>query len=227
MAGYRVKKLDGCTGLWPLYIQSLESRIIHHSGVKSEGHLSPWPHIITCPSLWIFKSSVLIRLVISCPLAVRSYSASFSLFSDSVVILHSLQIQIELIHEWTFRLPFFSSFPTVRHCICVSHTMPYSLVYISGKMVKATSIKDVDQHEAVKQIAHFLKKSGKVKVPEWSDIVKLGANRQLAPIDPDWYYIRTASIARRLYIRSPTGKHSQLTKLQAKWWLTTFYTFKL
>ncbi|KAL6729996.1 ribosomal protein S19e [Ancylostoma duodenale] len=72
-------------------------------------------------------------------------------------------------------------------------------------MVKATSIKDVDQHEAVKQIAHFLKKSGKVKVPEWSDIVKLGANRQLAPVDPDWYYIRTASIARRLYIRSPTG----------------------
>ncbi|VDN31218.1 unnamed protein product [Cylicostephanus goldi] len=76
---------------------------------------------------------------------------------------------------------------------------------VTGKMVKATSIKDVDQHEAVKQIAHFLKKSGKVKVPEWSDIVKLGANRQLAPVDPDWYYIRTASIARRLYIRSPVG----------------------
>ncbi|VDL72628.1 unnamed protein product [Nippostrongylus brasiliensis] len=72
-------------------------------------------------------------------------------------------------------------------------------------MVKATSVKDVDQHEAVKQIAHFLKKSGKVKVPEWSDIVKLGTNRQLAPVDPDWYYIRTASIARRLYIRSPAG----------------------
>lgn len=73
-------------------------------------------------------------------------------------------------------------------------------------MVKATSVKDVDQHEAVKQIAHFLKKSGKVKVPEWADIVKLGSNRQLAPVDPDWYYIRTASIARRLYIRSPAGK---------------------
>uniref|UniRef100_A0A1I7XHI0 40S ribosomal protein S19 n=1 Tax=Heterorhabditis bacteriophora TaxID=37862 RepID=A0A1I7XHI0_HETBA len=70
-------------------------------------------------------------------------------------------------------------------------------------MGKATSVKDVDQQEVVKQIAHFLKKSGKVKVPGWADLVKLGVTRQLAPIDPDWYFIRTASIARRLYIRSP------------------------
>ncbi|CAI4226118.1 unnamed protein product [Auanema sp. JU1783] len=71
--------------------------------------------------------------------------------------------------------------------------------------MKATSVKDVDQHEIVKQIAQFLKKSGKVKVPEWADLVKLGKNRQLAPIDQDWYFIRTASVARRLYFRSPTG----------------------
>ncbi|CAG9538074.1 unnamed protein product [Cercopithifilaria johnstoni] len=72
-------------------------------------------------------------------------------------------------------------------------------------MVKPTSVKDVDQHEMVKHVAHFLKKSGKVKVPDWSDLVKMGSYKELAPIDVDWYYIRTASIARRLYIRSPTG----------------------
>lgn len=72
-------------------------------------------------------------------------------------------------------------------------------------MVKAISVKDVDQHEMVKRIAHFLKKSGKVKVPDWSDLVKMGSCKELAPIDIDWYYTRTASIARRLYIRSPTG----------------------
>ncbi|VDK45625.1 unnamed protein product [Anisakis simplex] len=72
-------------------------------------------------------------------------------------------------------------------------------------MVKPTSVKDVDQHEIVRQIAGFLKKSGKVKVPEWSDLVKLGINKELAPVDTDWYYLRTASVARRLYIRSPTG----------------------
>ena len=53
-------------------------------------------------------------------------------------------------------------------------------------MVKATSLKDVDQQEVVKHIAQFLKKSGKVKVPEWSDLVKLVTLKQLAPIDPDW-----------------------------------------
>lgn len=72
-------------------------------------------------------------------------------------------------------------------------------------MGKSTSVKDVDQHEMVRQIAHFLKKSGKVKVPEWSDFVKMGYYKELAPINVDWYYVRTASIARRLYIRSPTG----------------------
>ena len=72
-------------------------------------------------------------------------------------------------------------------------------------MGKPTSLKDVDQHEIVHQIAGFLKKSGKVKVPEWADVVKLGKHKELAPTDPDWYYVRAASIARRLYIRSPTG----------------------
>ncbi|KAI1721630.1 ribosomal protein s19e domain-containing protein [Ditylenchus destructor] len=72
-------------------------------------------------------------------------------------------------------------------------------------MGKPTSVKDVDQAEVVLQIAAFLKKSGKVKVPEWADVVKLGNNKELAPVDPDWYYTRTASVARRLYIRSPAG----------------------
>ncbi|KAF8362183.1 hypothetical protein PRIPAC_89106 [Pristionchus pacificus] len=36
-----------------------------------------------------------------------------------------------------------------------------------------------------------------VKVPEWSDLVKLGVTKDMAP---DWYYILAASGARRLYI---------------------------
>ena len=73
-------------------------------------------------------------------------------------------------------------------------------------MVKPTSVKDVDQHEIVQQIAVFLKKSGKIKLPEWIDVIKLGKAKELAPLNPDWFYIRTASIARRLYVRSPAGK---------------------
>lgn len=39
--------------------------------------------------------------------------------------------------------------------------------------------------------ASHLKKSGKLEVPPWVDIVKTGAYKELAPYDADWYYIRS------------------------------------
>ncbi|KAF8356932.1 hypothetical protein PRIPAC_94574, partial [Pristionchus pacificus] len=51
-----------------------------------------------------------------------------------------------------------------------------------------------------------------VKVPEWSDLVKLGVTKDMAPVNPDWYYIRAASLARRLYIRSPVGVNTTSTE---------------
>ncbi|KRX53916.1 40S ribosomal protein S19S, partial [Trichinella britovi] len=73
------------------------------------------------------------------------------------------------------------------------------------KSVMPISAKDVDQSELVNHLATFLKKSGKIKLPDWVDLVKLGSFKELAPVDPDWFYTRAASIARHLYIRSPTG----------------------
>ena len=48
-------------------------------------------------------------------------------------------------------------------------------------------------------------RSGKLAVPEWVDLVKDGPTRELAPESEDWFYTRTASIARHLYMRSPVG----------------------
>jgi len=67
------------------------------------------------------------------------------------------------------------------------------------------SVKDVDQQKFVVAFAAFLKKSGKMPVPEWVDIVKDGVAKELAPYDEDWFYTRTASVARHLYIRAPVG----------------------
>ncbi|XP_014677464.1 PREDICTED: 40S ribosomal protein S19-like [Priapulus caudatus] len=67
------------------------------------------------------------------------------------------------------------------------------------------SVKDVSQHEFVKAFSAFLKKSGKLKVPEWVDLVKTANYKELAPYDQDWYYTRCASVARHIYIRSPVG----------------------
>jgi Ribosomal protein S19e len=38
--------------------------------------------------------------------------------------------------------------------------------------------------------ASHLKRSGKLEVPVWVDLVKTGSFKELAPYDPDWYYVR-------------------------------------
>merc|ERR1712064_253682 len=74
------------------------------------------------------------------------------------------------------------------------------------------SVKDVDQQQFTVPLAAFLKKSGKVKLPEWVDLVKTNVAKELAPYDEDWYYTRIASLARHIYIRSPVGV-STMTKI--------------
>ena len=69
----------------------------------------------------------------------------------------------------------------------------------------SVGVKDVDQQNFTKALSAFLKKSGKVKLPEWVDIVKTNVSKELAPYDDDWYFTRCASIARHVYIRAPVG----------------------
>ncbi|KAK7852690.1 40s ribosomal protein s19-3 [Quercus suber] len=58
------------------------------------------------------------------------------------------------------------------------------------KMETARNVKDVSPHEFVKAYAAHLKRSGHVELPEWTDLVKTATFKELAPYDPDWYYIR-------------------------------------
>ncbi|XP_062499517.1 small ribosomal subunit protein eS19-like [Corticium candelabrum] len=70
---------------------------------------------------------------------------------------------------------------------------------------EGVTVKDVNPHAFNKAFAAFLKKSSKLKVPSWVDIVKTGRHKELAPYDPDWYFIRAASIARHIYLRGGVG----------------------
>jgi ribosomal protein S19E (S16A) len=47
--------------------------------------------------------------------------------------------------------------------------------------------------------------SGKMELPEWHDLVKTGTHKEMCPMDPDWYYTRAASLARKVYLRGGTG----------------------
>ncbi|ERM99909.1 hypothetical protein AMTR_s00110p00069670 [Amborella trichopoda] len=67
------------------------------------------------------------------------------------------------------------------------------------------TVKDVSPHEFVKSYSAHLKRSGKIELPKWVDLVKTGTFKELAPYDPDWYFIRAASMARKIYLRQGIG----------------------
>ena len=66
-------------------------------------------------------------------------------------------------------------------------------------------VKDISAAQFIAAYAAYLKKSGKVTLPKDVDVIKTGVRKELAPYDPDWYYIRMAAIARRVYIRGGLG----------------------
>merc|ERR1712216_863816 len=82
-------------------------------------------------------------------------------------------------------------------------TMP-AIGQQSGLQQSGITVKDVDAHEFVKRYATHLKKQGKISLPELVDLMKTSVSRELAPYDEDWYFIRCASLARRLYVRQGT-----------------------
>ncbi|MCL4373830.1 MAG: 30S ribosomal protein S19e [Candidatus Marsarchaeota archaeon] len=62
---------------------------------------------------------------------------------------------------------------------------------------------DVKASELIKTVAEKLKPM--IKKPEYVDLVKSGAGRERPPQDPDFWYIRAASILRQVYINGPIG----------------------
>ena len=67
------------------------------------------------------------------------------------------------------------------------------------------TVKDMNQQEFVRALAAFLKKSGKLKVPECVDTVKLAKHKELAPYNENWFHTRAAYTARHLYLPGGSG----------------------
>jgi len=66
-------------------------------------------------------------------------------------------------------------------------------------------VRDVAPAAFIEAYSAHLKRSGKIEIPNWVDLVKTGAYKELAPYDPDWYYVRAAAIARHIYLRKHVG----------------------
>lgn len=64
--------------------------------------------------------------------------------------------------------------------------------------------------------ASHLKRSGKLEVPAWVDLVKTGSFKELAPYDPDWYYVRAGPLIyvslQAIYLNSCNFPYSRCRK---------------
>ena len=57
----------------------------------------------------------------------------------------------------------------------------------------------------IRRLAQDLRSRDEIKPPEWALFVKTGAHKERSPDDPDWWYVRCASILRKIYLRGPIG----------------------
>lgn len=65
---------------------------------------------------------------------------------------------------------------------------------------------DVPSEILIDRLSKFLKENiGDVSPPNWSLTVKTGSHKERPPANPDWWYTRSASLLRKLYIHGPVG----------------------
>lgn len=73
---------------------------------------------------------------------------------------------------------------------------------------------DVPASKFIEKLAEYLKNNiDEVKPPAWANMVKTGAHVQKPPQKPDWWYIRSASLLRKIYAHGPIG----VQKLRAEY----------
>jgi small subunit ribosomal protein S19e len=76
-----------------------------------------------------------------------------------------------------------------------------------------TTIYDTETSDLIEKTAEELKKSENLKAPEWASYVKTGVHKERPPIKNDWWYMRAASVLRKIYVLGPIG----VSKLRVKY----------
>ena len=66
------------------------------------------------------------------------------------------------------------------------------------------TVYDVPIDDFIKKVAEYLKDNKtEVTPPKWSAFVKTGSHVERLPQTPDWWYIRSSSILRKVYVEGP------------------------
>ena len=67
------------------------------------------------------------------------------------------------------------------------------------------TVYDVPSDKLIEKVAEKLKKEKKIKPPEWIHWVTTGVHKERGPEQNDWWYIRLASVLRKVYVKGPIG----------------------
>ncbi|MFX0068177.1 MAG: 30S ribosomal protein S19e [Promethearchaeota archaeon] len=69
-----------------------------------------------------------------------------------------------------------------------------------------TTVFDVPADTLIREVARILKEDyEEVTPPSWAPYVKTGSHKERAVADPDWWFVRCASILRKVYLTYPVG----------------------
>ncbi len=67
------------------------------------------------------------------------------------------------------------------------------------------SVKDVPSQALVDRAASELEKIDEIKPPEWAAYAKTGVHKERPPAQKNWWYMRSASVMRKLYLGNNLG----------------------
>ena len=67
------------------------------------------------------------------------------------------------------------------------------------------TVYDIPANILIRRLAQDLKSREEITAPEWMLFVKTGAHKERAPDDPDFWFVRCASILRKVYLNGPIG----------------------
>ncbi len=68
-----------------------------------------------------------------------------------------------------------------------------------------TNAREVDSQELIKRAADRMEKMDEFKPPDWAAFVKTGVCKERPPTQNNWWWIRSASILRRVYVNQKMG----------------------
>ena len=80
------------------------------------------------------------------------------------------------------------------------------MVQTSGKEEKMTTAYDVPANVLINRLSGYMKENiREIQPADWAGFVKTGSHVERVPQNPDWWYVRSASVLRKLYMTGPVG----------------------